>query len=113
MIVIEAILQTSSDARGGLMALMCRTMAISQREKGCILYRFTADLESPNRFVLTEIWQTEDDLKAHFKGEASKSFFAELPGKGEFVSSTAWQGLLDSYVPPNQAVLEGSGARTP
>jgi quinol monooxygenase YgiN len=103
MIVIEANVQTSTEFRDAMIALMCRTMDVSQRERGCILYRFTADLEIPNRFALTEIWQTEDDLKAHFRGEAFKSFFLELPGKGEFVRSSAWHGHLDSYVPPNQS----------
>src|SRR5439155_26786876 len=91
VIVIEVVFQTSIDGRGELIGLMRRTMAESRRERGCILYRFTADLELPNRFILTELWETEDDLKAHFMGGAFKSFFAELPGKGSFVSHTVWQ----------------------
>lgn len=75
-------------------------MAASQQEKGCVLYRFTADLKLSNRFILTELWETEEDLKAHFAGQAFTNFFAELPSKGRFVSYTAWQGPLVSYVPP-------------
>lgn len=102
MIFIEAIFEASSDARNDFIGLMRGMMAASRREKGCVLYRFTADLEFPNRFILTELWENEEDLKAHFAGEAFKNFFAKLPGKGGAAGYTAWQGPLVSYAPPNQ-----------
>ncbi len=85
------------------MDLARRAMSLSRLENGCILYRFAADLELPNRFVLMEIWETEEDLKAHSAGAAFKGFFAELPGKGNFVGYTAWQGPLVSYRPLDEA----------
>ncbi len=103
MIVIEAIFEVSNGARDDFIGLMRRTMAASQRENGCIFYRFTADLQLPNRFILAELWKTEEDLKAHFAGEAFRRFFMELPSKGSFISHTAWQGPLVSYVPPNRS----------
>lgn len=63
----------------------------------------------PNRFVLTELWTGEEELKAHFAGEAFKRFFAELPTGGSFVSSRAWEGPLSSYRPPDP----GIGASSP
>jgi quinol monooxygenase YgiN len=75
-------------------------MAATQRENGCIRYRFTTDLERPNRFVLTELWESEEHLRAHFIGETFKSFWAELPDGCSVISSTAWEGTLVSYVPP-------------
>ena len=94
MIVIEAIFEASADRRSDFINLALRTMAASQQEKGCLLYRFSADLEHRNRFTLIELWDTDEDLKAHFGSDAFKRFFAELPGKGTPASSVAWKGPL-------------------
>lgn len=103
MILIEVIFDASPDERESVVELAGRTTAATQQEKGCILYRFTTDLDNPNRFILTELWESEEYLKAHFAGEAFKTFWADLPGGGNFVSSTAWEGPLVSYIPPNPA----------
>lgn len=100
MIVIEAIFEASADRRNDFVKLALQTMAASQAEKGCLLYRFSADLEQQNRFTLIELWDTEEDLKAHFGGDAFKRFFAELPGKGEPASAVAWKGPLIPFVLP-------------
>lgn len=100
MILIELIFDAAPDAREEVVALARRTMAQTHAEKGCVLYRFTIDLDLPHRFILTELWESEEDLQAHFAGPAFKTFWADLPGGGSFVSSTAWQGSLVSYVPP-------------
>jgi quinol monooxygenase YgiN len=101
MIVIEVVFEAFADAQDHFVGLMRQTTAATQLEKGCVLYRFAGDLEHPNRFYLTEIWQTEEDLKAHFTGNAFKNFFSELPTLGRFVSDMALQGPLAHYVPPN------------
>ena len=100
MILIELSFDSSSDDRENVVQLAARTTVATHQEEGCVLYRFTNDLERPNRFVLTELWETEEHLKAHFAGEAFKNFWAEQPGGEGFVSN-AWQGSLVSYVPPN------------
>ena len=100
MILIELIFDAAPDEREEVAALARRTMAETREEKGCILYRFTIDLDLPHRFILTELWESEEDLKAHFAGNAFRAFWVELPGGGSFVSSTAWQGPLVSYIPP-------------
>ena len=81
-----------------------RTAAATREEEGCVLYRFSTDVELPDRFVLTELWAGEEDLKAHFAGPAFKTFFAELPQGGSFVSSRAWEGPLASYQPPDPGI---------
>jgi quinol monooxygenase YgiN len=100
MILIELIFNAAPDAREEVAAPARRTMAQPCGEKSCILYRFTIDFDIPHRFILTELWESEEDLKAHFGGKAFKTFWAELPGGGNFISSTAWQGPLVSYVLP-------------
>jgi quinol monooxygenase YgiN len=101
-IFIEVVFEASTGRRDDFIQLARRTMSASRREAGCVLYRFTADLEHPDRFLLTELWSDEESLKAHFDGKAFKRFFAELTGRGRVVSNIAWQGPLDPYVPPTQ-----------
>jgi quinol monooxygenase YgiN len=101
MIFIELVFDVSTQARDDVVELARRTTAATHKEKGSILYRFSSDVERPNRFVLTELWESEDDLKTHFAGEAFKRFFVELPSGGSFVSSRAWEGPLAPYSPPN------------
>lgn len=101
MILIELIFDTAPEQRESAVALARRTMAATRQEEGCILYRFNTDLDVPYRFILTELWESEEALKAHFQGNASKTFWADLPPGGSFVSSTAWQGPLTPYVPPS------------
>jgi quinol monooxygenase YgiN len=81
-----------------------RTTEASHHDAGCVIYRFGSDLEVPNRFVLTELWESEEDLKAHFAGEAFRRFFAELPDGGSFISSRAWEGPLNPYSPPDRGL---------
>lgn len=104
MIFIELVLEASAEARDGLADLARRTTAATHRESGCVLYRFSTDVEAPARFVLTELWEDEEALKAHFQGQAFKSFFAELPTGTSFVSSRAWEGPLDPYRPPDPGI---------
>jgi len=102
-IMIELIFDASPDKQENVAELARRTTAATRREKGCILYRFTAGLDHPNRFILTELWESEEHLKAHFADGAFKSFWAELPGGGSFVSSSAWEGPLVPSIPPSPA----------
>ena len=100
MIMIELVFDVSPDRRDEVLTLAGRTTQATHREEGWIIYRFSTDVESPNRFVLTELWEDEDALKRHFAGQAFKRFFAELPAGGSFVSSRAWEGPLTDYNPP-------------
>ena len=104
MIFIEFVYDAAPEAREEVLELTRRTMAETQREEGCVLYRFSTDVELPNRFVLTELWEGEEALKAHFAGQTFKRFFAELPSGGNFVSSRAWEGPLGPYSPPDPGI---------
>jgi quinol monooxygenase YgiN len=103
VILIELIFDALPGEREDVAALARRTMAATRQEPGCVIYRFTTDLSHPNRFILTELWESEEHLKAHFAGAAFKTFWSDLPRGGSFVSSTAWEGPLASYTPPGSA----------
>jgi quinol monooxygenase YgiN len=65
LIFIEGTFEAFPDRRQDFVNLAVQTMAASQLEAGCSLYRYTADLEYPSHFTLTELWDTHEDLKAH------------------------------------------------
>jgi len=99
LIVIVGIFEALPARRQDFVNLALETMAASQPEKGCALYRFTAHLDDPTRFTLTEIWDTGEDLKAHHTGEPYKKFFAALPHLGRRGPHLAWQGPLSPVDP--------------
>jgi quinol monooxygenase YgiN len=58
---------------------LMRTMMITtQKEQGCIHYAFSTDLAIPNRFQLSELWESDDALAAHFRTEHMATFRAGL-----------------------------------
>lgn len=62
-------------AAGDLM----RTMTMeTQKEKGCLHYAFSTDLARPNRFQLSELWDSEAALEAHFQSAHMAVFRASL-----------------------------------
>jgi quinol monooxygenase YgiN len=103
VIFIELIFDAAPGERQNVTELARRTTVATHQESGCILYRSTTDLDRPDRFVLTELWESEEHLKAHFAKEAFKDFWANLPEGGSFVSSSSWEGPLVPYSPPRPA----------
>lgn len=97
MILFDVVLQTTAEQRDAMLALLGKSMAGSQVEAGCLLYRFTADLDDPLRFYLVELWESEAALMGHAQGVPFKTFLAELPSCGAIVSSTARTGELAPY----------------
>lgn len=61
------------------LADLMRTMMIeTQKEKGCLHYAFSKDLATPNRFQLSELWDNDAALEAHFQSPHMASFRAGL-----------------------------------
>jgi quinol monooxygenase YgiN len=52
--------------------------SVSQVESGCPYYRFSADLERPTTFYLTEEWDSEDALQSHLRAPHFAEFVADL-----------------------------------
>ncbi len=106
MIFMELIFDAAPEARDEVISLARRTTAATHREEGCMLYRFSTDIERPNRFILHELWECEEALTAHLRTEAVKNFWEELPEGGRIVASAAWEGPLVSYTPPDPEQLQ-------
>jgi quinol monooxygenase YgiN len=53
-------------------------MAATRQEKGCIEYVFSVSMADPGTVQIYEIWETGDDLEAHFKAPHMATFQAAL-----------------------------------
>ena len=47
--------------------LMKTMMIETNKERGCQHYAYSRDLTNPNRFQLSELWEDEPALAAHFQ----------------------------------------------
>src|SRR3546814_4618366 len=87
MILFDVTIEAKDDRRKEATGLLRRTMAGSQAEEGCLIYRFTADLDDPRLFHLVELWESEAAFAGHATGAPFRNFLAELPLVGRVVRS--------------------------
>jgi quinol monooxygenase YgiN len=59
-----------------------RMMVETRKEKGCISYTFSADLDEPGRFQIFEEWEDEEALMAHFQSPHMAEFQKAVGGLG-------------------------------
>lgn len=98
MILFDVTIDALDGRRDGLRALLRRTMAASRAEPGCLLYRFSVDLDQADRFHLVELWEGEEALHKHASAESFRTFLSDLPSLGRISSSIARSGALTPYV---------------
>ena len=79
MIVVSGTLQVHPDLREEAIEIVLKLAKASEAEKGCLLYRFYADLEDPNTFFMFEKWENEAALEAHFETPHIAEFRQHLP----------------------------------
>jgi quinol monooxygenase YgiN len=62
-------------AAGELMRVM---MNETIKEPGCHQYAYSRDLSTPNRFQLSELWEDEGALAAHFRADHMANYRAGM-----------------------------------
>jgi quinol monooxygenase YgiN len=62
-------------AAGELMQVM---MNETVKEPGCHHYAYSRDLSTPNRFQLSELWEDEGALEAHFRADHTATYRAGM-----------------------------------
>src|SRR3546814_14627247 len=87
MILFDVTIEAKDDRRKEATGLLRRTMAGSQAEEGCLIYRFTADLDDQRLFHLVELWESEAAFDGHANGAPFRTFLSELPLVGRAVRS--------------------------
>lgn len=79
-------------------------VAGTHKENGCIIYRFTIDMDDPCILHVTELWESEEALFGHFKGEAVKIMFEIVPNL-QVLGAQAYRGDLEPFDLPLPAEL--------
>ena len=79
MIVIAGTVNVRADRRERAIQAARRVSTATEREAGCISYRFYADLADPNVFLIFEEWESDEALARHFQTEHLAAFRAEMP----------------------------------
>src|SRR3546814_1512797 len=92
MNLFDVTIEAKDDRRKEATDLLRRTMAGSQAEEGCLIYRFTADLDDPDLFHLAAPWESNAAFAGHSTGAPFPTFLAELPWVARVVRSVARLG---------------------
>ena len=58
--------------------LMQVMMNETSKEQGCHHYAYSRDLSTPNRFQLSELWEDEAALAAHFRADHMATYRAGI-----------------------------------
>jgi quinol monooxygenase YgiN len=82
MIVIAGHVALDPVQREKAVAAASEMMRETRKERGCISYTFSADLEEPGRFLLFEEWESDDALRAHFAAPHMARFRQAVGGLG-------------------------------
>tara|TARA_R110002126_G_scaffold67646_12_gene171256 strand:- start:1357 stop:1656 length:300 start_codon:yes stop_codon:yes gene_type:complete len=78
MIIVAGTLQIEkADAKLSKPHIL-EVMRKTAKEKGCIVYRFSKDLQTDGLFQIYEEWETEADLDAHSKSSHIAAFLDAL-----------------------------------
>ncbi|MEM6662175.1 MAG: putative quinol monooxygenase [Pseudomonadota bacterium] len=101
MIVISGFIEINPDHIDQARAATLAMMTESEKEEGCIRYRFYQDVEHAHLFHVYEEWESGDHLKAHgesghmqvFRGEMGKLDVKSRDVKMIKVDPAGWKSL--------------------
>ena len=92
-ILVTGTIDLDPASRDTFIAAAVRMMEASHAEEGCEHYAFTADLQDPGRFHVSERWVSMEALNAHEASPHMAEFMLEM---GSFslkgASVIRWEG---------------------
>lgn len=80
MILVAGYLTVNPDHRHEALAAIDTCVTATQAEEGNIDYRYSVDLNDPNRFNLIEQWESEDAMNAHMATPHLATFLELIGG---------------------------------
>ena len=78
MLVIAGTVKVRPETRAEAVQAALRMARATIGEPGCTAYRFSADLEDPDTFLIFEQWESEAALMAHFQSPHMAEFNAQI-----------------------------------
>jgi quinol monooxygenase YgiN len=79
MLIIAGTVKVKPETRADAQAAALKMARATASEAGCTSYRFYADLEDPNTFLIFEQWESEAALLAHFQTPHMAEFNSVIP----------------------------------
>ncbi len=98
MIVISGTLELSSPVPDPLRQAAAAMMTASNAEAGCGHYAFAQDLTNPNLIWISEQWESDEALKAHF-ASAHMATFQQAMATMNIVGSNITRYEVSSSAP--------------
>jgi len=78
MIVVTGRVRIAAESRERFIEIATEMCCRSREDEGCDGYRFYADLEQPDHYVIVEEWADDDALKSHFAQPHTGEFLGAL-----------------------------------
>jgi quinol monooxygenase YgiN len=83
--------------RDDFIAAARECQAASRQDEGCESYTFSADLDEPGRFHVSEQWASQEAMDAHMGQPHMATFMGAMGGFGVTgVTLTKWEGATGS-----------------
>lgn len=98
MLVVIAEVRVGEGAVAALKEAIAVMETESRKEPGCHRYAFSTDISDPTLVRITELWESADDLKAHFTMPHMATFAAAM-GSAEILSMEVEAYELGAAVP--------------
>jgi quinol monooxygenase YgiN len=80
MVIVQGVFRVNPEEREDFLARSVETMRNSRAEHGCIEYVLAADPVDPGRVILSERWESMDDVQEHGRALAARRKEAEARG---------------------------------
>src|ERR1700748_1978701 len=94
MMFANVLFETRPEDRALLGTTVLEVMRHSREEAGCVVYSFTADLEHPDRFHITEIWTAPDRIEAHHETPHAMHAASVLGRISSIVAAHVYEGEM-------------------
>ncbi len=91
-IIVTGTIDVDPAKRDDFIALAKTLMAATHAEEGCEHYSFSADLDAPTRFHISEQWADTATMEAHTASAHLATFMGSLGGVVTGASLTQWDG---------------------
>ena len=96
MILVTGTIDVDPAQRDAFIAACQTVQAKTREETGCEAYAFSADLDDPGRFHVSERWADEDAINGHMASPHMAEFMGALGGLVKAGSLTKWTGAEGS-----------------
>ena len=80
MVIVQGVFRVNPSERERFLAQSADNMRASRADQGCLEYVLAADPLDPERVILSERWESTEDLNQHGKAVAARRKEAQASG---------------------------------